>query len=133
MPRDSLLERFKSILYLADILRSCATRTTTTQLLWRLRLSVSTKMSQSLDNTGGASRKRFVVVNTPKRDSKTYQMRRWFNNPLLSDVTIVFGSRSIPGHKVILAQGSEYFRKMFTSSSQVWCRLEHVRGFADIC
>lgn len=40
----------------------------------------------------------------------------FFNDNTLSDVTIKFGCESIQAHKVILAQGSDYFKKMFCRS-----------------
>ncbi|KAM0718325.1 hypothetical protein Q7P37_006657 [Cladosporium fusiforme] len=53
---------------------------------------------------------------TPSDATKTGQQESFFNNQCLSDVTITFGSESLHAHKIILAKGSTYFKKMFCGS-----------------
>lgn len=36
---------------------------------------------------------------------------------VLTDVTLVIGSTSIPAHKIVLVAGSKYFEKLFTSKN----------------
>lgn len=45
--------------------------------------------------------------------------RRYFDSPTHSDVTVHFNGDSIFAHKIILAQGSEYFRNAFEGAFKV--------------
>lgn len=40
----------------------------------------------------------------------TENISKYFDSPVHSDITIRFGEESIKAHKIILCQGSEYFR-----------------------
>lgn len=46
---------------------------------------------------------------------------RYHNFGAFSDVTIEFGSQKIKGHKIILAQGSEYFKTLLGGKFKVSC------------
>ncbi|KAK4561484.1 hypothetical protein LTR86_004802 [Recurvomyces mirabilis] len=41
------------------------------------------------------------------------QFKSYFNNKALSDVTIRYGDCTMPAHKLVLAQGSDYFKSCF--------------------
>lgn len=43
------------------------------------------------------------------------RMAQWINDDTFSDVTLVVENERIHAHRVVLASGSEYFKKMFSS------------------
>jgi hypothetical protein len=56
---------------------------------------------------------------------------RFYNSPIMSDVTVHFNGKVIAAHKIILCLGSPYFTRLFDNESTVssFLRLESEASF----
>ena len=55
----------------------------------------------------------------PYKPSTSKLYKAFLNDPMLSDVTIRLGDRSLYAHRIVLCRGSEYFARMLTGRFQV--------------
>lgn len=45
--------------------------------------------------------------------------KSYFDDPTMSDITIILSDRTVHAHRIVLCRGSEYFSNLLAESSQV--------------
>jgi hypothetical protein len=62
---------------------------------------------------------------------RTDRVHRFYNSPIMSDVTVHFNGKSIAAHKIVLCLSSPYFTRLFDNDSTVspLIRLESEASF----
>jgi hypothetical protein len=70
-------------------------------------------------NTSTASVTDVEMADQVKLKGPPALLKTYFDDPKMSDLTIILNDRTVPAHAIVLCRGSEYFANLLAESSQV--------------